>query len=134
MAENTVVKDQLTDSMVEAGAELTKALDQTGVAVTTALWLFNPEVNEWRLLFGSPDTAVTGPRRVYDHIRTAIQSLGERAQPVPLSSIGLLDPSSELVRLLRIAIQTGPSVAKIRFSKNSINGHFIDDALIYRVS
>ena len=31
MAENAVVKDQLTDAMVEAGAELTRKLDESGM-------------------------------------------------------------------------------------------------------
>ena len=76
MAENAVVKDRLTDAMVEAGADLTRKLDE----------------------------------------------------------IGLLDQNAELVKLLRIAIHTGPGIGRIRFSKNVINGHFIEDALIYRVA
>jgi hypothetical protein len=39
VAENTVVKDQLTDAMVEVGAELTRKLDEAGVLTEAALWL-----------------------------------------------------------------------------------------------
>lgn len=134
MAESAMVKEQLTGSMIDAGAELTKKLDESGLAVTTALWLFVPEVNEWRLLFASPDVGEKGPRDVYERIQHAINELGEKASAVPLSVVGLLDANDDLVRLLRVSIRTGPGVNRIRFSKNVINGHFIDDALIYRAA
>lgn len=120
--------------MIEAGAELTRKLDTSGLRVTTALWLFEPELNEWRLLFASPEVATKGPRDVYEKIRQAINQLAEKASAVPLSVVGLLDTNAELARLLKGALRTGsgPNVSQIRFSKNVINGHFIEDALIYR--
>ena len=134
MAENTVVKDQLTDSMIQAGTELTRKLDEIGLPTSAALWLFDPEVNEWRLLFASSEVSTQGPRQVYERIRLALQQLGEKAAAAPLSVIGLLDEHAELVKLLRSARATGPGIGRIRFSKNVINGHFIEDALIYRVT
>jgi hypothetical protein len=129
-----VVKEQLTGSMIEAGAELTKKLDESGLPVTTALWLFVPEMNEWRLIFASPEVGTKGPREVYEKVQAAINQLGEKAATVPLPVIGLLDTNADLVRLLRAGIHTGPGVSRIRFSKNVINGHFIEDALIYRAA
>jgi len=134
MAENTMVKEQLTDAMVEAGAELTRKLDESGMHTTTALWLFDPEINEWRLLFASPEVSAEGPRKVYERIDSALEELGDKASAAPFSVIRLLDPSAELVKLLKIGVATGPGVRRIRFSKNVINGHFIDDALIYRAT
>jgi hypothetical protein len=29
---------------------------------------------------------------------------------------------------------TGPAISRIRFSKNAVNGRFIEDTLIYRVT
>ena len=45
MAEITVVKDQLTDAMEQAGAQLTRKLDEVGLLTTAASWLFVPEIN-----------------------------------------------------------------------------------------
>lgn len=132
MAEDAMVKEQLTPSMIDAGAELTKKLDEAGLPVTTALWLFEPELNEWRLMFGSPEVGTKGPRAVYEKIQHAVDELGDQASVVPLSMIGLLDANADLVQHLRLAIGTGPGLGRIRFSRNVINGHFIDDALIYR--
>jgi hypothetical protein len=134
VAEGAVVKEQLTGLMIDAGAELTKKLNESGVPVTTALWLFEPELNEWRLLFASPEVDTKGPRDVYERIRQAIDQLGDKASLVPLSVIGLLDANADLVRLLKVGAPTGPGVKRIRFSKNVINGRCIDDALIYRIA
>ena len=134
MAENAVVKEQLTDAMIEAGAELTSKLDEIGLSVTAAFWLLIPDLNEWRLLFASEEVNIEGPRAVYEKIRQAVDQLGTKAAAVPLSMIGVLDTNADLVRLLKVAIRTGPGVSRIRFSKNVINGHFIDDALIYRAA
>jgi len=90
-----MVKEQLTGSMIDAGAELTKKLDESGLPVTTALWLFVSEVNEWRLLFASPDVGAKGPRDVYEKIQQAINQLGEKASAVPLSVVGLLDANDD---------------------------------------
>lgn len=120
--------------MIDAGAELTAKLDESGLPITTALWFFEPDLNEWRLLFASPEVATKGPRDVYEKIQRVVGHLGEKASAVPLSIIGLMDTDADLVRLLKVAIRTGPGVNRIRFSKNVINGHFIDDALIYRAA
>ena len=133
MVENTLVKEQLNSDMAEAGAVLTQKLDELGLPITAALWFFMPDINEWRLLFASPDVSARGPRDVYERIRLAIEQLGKEAAAVPLSVVGLLDDKAELVELLRLAVRTGPGIGQTRFSRNVINGHFIDDALIYRI-
>jgi hypothetical protein len=134
MAENTVVKEQLTEEMIEAGAQLTARLDEMGVQVAAALWFFEPEVNEWRLLFASPEVSTAGPRTVYEKIEAARRALGEQVAAAPLSAIGLLDAEHPLVQVLSTAIRSGGGVSRIRFSRNVINGFFIDDALIYRIA
>ena len=134
MAENTVVKDQLTSAMVEAGAALARKLDEMGVATTAALWFFEPELNEWRLIFASSEVASRGPREIYEKIQLAIGQLKDKAAAVPLSAVVLMDSNADLIRLLRVALKTGSEMSEIRFSKNVINGHFIDDALIYRIT
>lgn len=134
MAENTVVKEQLTDAMVDAGAELTRKLDELGLQVNAALWYFMPDVNEWRLLFASPEVSAKGPRSVYAKIGAAIQQLGAKAAATPLSAIGVLDDEDEIVKVLRALVRTGPALNRMRVTKNAVNGHFIDDALIYRIA
>lgn len=134
MAENTLVKEQLTDAMIEAGEMITRKLDESGLPISLALWLFQPDNNQWRLLFASPLLATAGPRAIYQKIDEARATLGSEAEHLPLSAIGLLDTRHQLAQLLPLAVRTGPGVSRIRFSRNAINGHFIEDALIYRAA
>ncbi len=135
MAENALVKEQLTQAMIDAGAELTAKLDESGVPVTAAFWFFVPELSEWRLMFASPEVSTKGPRNVYGQILRAIGELGPKGADVPLSITAVLDADADLVRLLKTAIRTvGPALGRVRFSKNVIKGHFIEDALIYRAA
>jgi hypothetical protein len=96
------------------------------------MWFFLADINEWRLMFASPQLSAEGPRAVYEKIEEARKAIGAQADSLPLSAIGLMDTNHQLVQLLRFAVRTGPGVSRVRFSKNVINGHFIDDALIYR--
>ncbi len=132
MAENTVVKEQLTDEMIDVGAKLTQKLDELGLEIPVAMWFFLSDINEWRLYFASPKVATEGPQGIYRKIEDARATLGPEADRLPLSAIGLMDTNHQLVQLLRQALRTGPGVSRVRFSKNVINGQFIDDALIYR--
>ncbi len=119
--------------MIRSGEDLTAKLDSLGLPVVAAMWSFEPEINEWRLFFASPEVSAKGPRAVYKKIQEAVEALGGDAA-IPLSMIGVLDPEADLVQLLKAAVHTGPGISRIRFSKNVINGHFIDDALIYRAA
>ena len=67
-------------------------------------------------------------------IAEARNSIGLSSDEFPLDTVGLLDSSDQIVGLLQQEVKTGPGISRIRFSRNAINGHFIDDALIYRIN
>ncbi len=130
MSESIVLKEQLTSEMVEAGALLTQKLDDIGVSPVAAFWHFYPEVNEWRLVFASPDVATKGARVMYGKILHAIDDLGEKAAATPLTTVVAMDDRVELIRLLREAVPTGAGLHRVRFSGSSIKGRFVEDALM----
>ena len=134
MVENTLVKELLTPEMIASGEKLTRKLDESGVPIPVAMWFFLPEINEWRLIFASPHVFQYGRRETYLKIEEARRALGAELGDLPLSAIGVWDTNDELVQRLRMAVHTGPGLTRVRFSKNTINGHFIDDALIYRIA
>ncbi len=135
MAEDTVVKDSLTDAMIKAGEDLTRKLDEHEWPVVAAFWLYAPEQNTWKLLLASPVVALQGPRRAYQDIQAALAALPNRqVVPLTLREIEVIEPRHHLVSLLRTAINTGPTINGIRFTGNVVNGQFINDAYIYRMS
>jgi len=134
MAEEVVVKEVLTKEMIEAGAELTRLLDQTPLVVSASLWLYIPESNIWRLIIVSPEVETSGPRKVYQKIQPVLSQILEEKPSIGLKDISVVENGNPLIALLRMAIRTGDDISGIRFSKNTISGHFIEDAYIYRMT
>jgi len=127
-------KTLLVDKNIEDGKILLEALERTLAPLTGALWFYITDSDEWRLFLVSPLVDDKGPKRTY----ALIQSVMARFEPplgIPLKHISVLSPHNKLIQLLRTAIRTGPTdISEIRFTHNTINNVFIDDALIYRLS
>jgi hypothetical protein len=134
MAEEVVVKEILTQGMIETGAELTRLLDQAPLVVSASLWLYIPESNIWRLIIASPEVRTYGPKKVYQKIQPILSQILEEKLSIGLKDISVVENNNPLIALLRMAIRTGDGISGIRFSRNTINGHFIEDAYIYRMT
>lgn len=132
MVEEVVVTESLSSKMIEAGAELVRRLDQMHFDVRSALWLYVSEVGTWRLIIASPEVKRGGPRNAYKKVQSALGEI-QNEPKVGLEHISVVDSHDPLVSLLRTALTTGPRISGVRFSRNTINGHFIEDAYIYRV-
>lgn len=134
MAEEVVVTGTLTQEMIVAGANLLRALDQARYVVRGAFWLFLPEENGWRLFLALPEVRVQGPRAIYKKLRSLINRLPEPEPRIETKDITVLEDNAPLILLLKVAISTGPGISGIRFSRNTINGQYIEDAYIYRIT
>jgi hypothetical protein len=128
-----VVKETLSESMIKAGAVLTRTLDSLDLPVTASMWFFFPEENQWRLLLSSPYVVKEGPKRTYRLVQEALSKLPVDAPKIILQDIVVTDESHPIISLMRIAVKTGDGIGGVRFSKNVINGQIIEDAYIYRL-
>jgi hypothetical protein len=134
MDKELVVREVLSEQMISVGAKLIERLDQAESKVQAALWLFLPEEKIWKLMIISPLVKTDGPRIFYKRILDANKKADESESIIALNDVGVADTSIPLFSLLRIAISTGSGIGGIRFSKNTINGVFIEDAYIYRIN
>ena len=124
----------LTDTMISAGKELTRRLDAAGFRVDASLWSYSPESNSWHLIIASPEIKLRGPRRTYSKIQSILSKAPKAREEISLSDISVVESNAPLIKLLRVAIKTGRTISDIRFSRNTINGVFIEDAYIYRIT
>jgi len=126
-------KATLVEKEIADGKLLIEALDRANFTLSGALWFYFPKAEEWRLLLISPLVDSIGPRESYNRIQSVIEDL---PQPFGISVIRIsaISPKDRLVQLLKVAIRTGPGISEIRFSQNTINNVFIEDALIYRLT
>ena len=134
MAEETVVKEILTQEMIQAGAELTRRLDEAHLEVRAALWLYMPDKNLWRFVVASPAVRQDGPKKVYQQIQTILSKMSDKTWKIPLHDISVVEDSDPLIALLRTSMSTEDGISGIRFSRDTISGHFIEDAYIYRMT
>lgn len=132
MAEETLVKEALTEEMIEAGKSVVQDLDRRQFLIDAALWFYLTEQNQWRLLLATPEVHVEGPRKTYRRLLQALRNA--TVHGLSLDDVAVLDTRDPLIQLLRIALRTDRSIGGWRFSKNTVNGQFIEDAYIYRMA
>lgn len=134
MAKELLVTELLSEQMISAGVDLIKKLDDSSCRVKAAFWMFLPEEKTWKLIIASPLVKEEGPRKYYKRIIDANKEAGTEEDIISLNDISVSDIDNQFIQLLKTTISTGDSISDIRFSKNTINGVFIDDAYIYRMN
>jgi hypothetical protein len=125
-------KTALVEKDIKDGETLIKALDKTDFQVHSALWFYLPESDEWRFIIASPLIDKEGPIKAYTYVR---KELAKLSPPVGISlkNISIFSPNNDLIKLLKVAITTGPGISGVRFTRNVINNVFIEDVYIYRI-
>jgi hypothetical protein len=125
-------KTVLVDKEIEDGKLLIQALDKTSLPVEGAIWYYYVDSDEWRLLIVSTFVDKEGPEKAYTLIQSTLKQF-ESSFSLSLSKISILSPTNRLIKLIRMAIRTGHGISGIRFSRNTINNIYIEDAYIYRI-
>ena len=146
MAEEVVVKEQLTSDMILAGGELTRRLRQDkDFGLVCSLWLYTSESNRWRLVMATPIVESSGPIHAYQLIQGIIGQDWPGELEMHLYTISVLRSNHSLVRALRslghFEIQDlphgprpTPTVrAGKRITLSRVQDVFIEDALIYYI-
>lgn len=126
-------KKILVERDINEGKMLIQTLDVSKFQLSGALWFYLTESENWRLLLVSPLVDTAGLRSCYKVIQSVIGDM-PKDFGISLENISVLSPRDRLIQLLKIAIRTGAGISTIRFTGNSINGVFIEDALIYRLT
>jgi hypothetical protein len=125
-------KPTLVDADMKAGEALLSRLDDIKFNVKAALWFYVQESEEWRLIIASPIVDKDGPKKAYEKVQSQLQEL-DGGYKLSLRNISLVSPGDKLIKALESVIKTGKSISHIRFTRNVVNGLFIEDAYIYRL-
>lgn len=125
-------KPMLVDADLEAGKALLSNLDKSRFSVEAAFWFYLSDSNEWRLIFALPSVDRIGPQAAYEKMQSQLQKLDPKYN-LALQNITIVSPKENLIMLLKKVIHTGPKLSGIRFTRNTINNVFIEDAYIYRM-
>lgn len=117
---------------IQAGEELIKALDTLNFKVVAAFWMFAEDSGSWRLWIASPEVG-KGLHGAYVKVAKLMKETGGRLAQFELSRIKLVRPKEPMIKALGKIFHV-EDMSNVRFSRSSINGVFVEDALIYRMA
>jgi hypothetical protein len=132
MAEETVVKEALTEEMKVAGAALTRALDEANWPVVASFWYYESDDNRWKLMLASPRVSTDGPKEAYGAVIDALDALHQPRSNI--NHITVITPDHPIVRALASEVQTGWTIAGKLHTARAMDGRYIDDAFLYRIT
>lgn len=123
-----MVIPQLPPEWVDEGEQLIRALDNAGIPIAAAFWLFEEDVG-WRLVLASSEVDQFGKRHFYSRVIPPLHSLpGPRVSSSYVTAMRTDDP---IVAAVHRMVST-PGLTRVRLTGNVSNGVLIPDALVYR--
>ncbi len=119
-----------SDVDLVAGKLLLQRLEESNFPIVAALWDYDPDAAEWRLLIATPTVDQAGRRQAYVAVQDALRQLG--LSRLTLGNVVVLSPREPLMQALRAAYGDGSS-APGWLKGTRINGSYIDQAYLYFV-
>jgi len=123
---------ELTTELISEGRTLLEGLDKEGAPPDAALWFYFPAPREWKLLL-EVRLGPEGQRGLNRKIQKTLSGSGQRIATLKLEDIMLASPDAPMIRVLRGVVSTESEIVGLRFTRNVINGIFVEDAYIYRL-
>ena len=117
---------------LEGGRKLVAALDDAGLDIRAAFWLYREESESWRLYLATPLVKTQGLKVAYTKVLEEFDSL--EIPNLKFWNISVIDPELPLVVRLKTAVHTEPKIDLITFIGNTIDGVHIPPAYIYRIN
>jgi hypothetical protein len=134
MAEEVLVRENLTELAIDSGRELLRRLENHGFRLDTAQWVLSGDLRHWRLLISSLDVTKHGPKKIYSEIDSLLL-VEPRIPELSLHDITVVRPDDELVQALRFVM---PATNKekfevTRFREIRIGNQLIDEVYVYNL-
>jgi len=126
-------KTALVETYIEDGRRLLDSLDKIEFPVAAALWLYSPDSDDWRLTIASDLVDRLGPLQTYRQVQTVLTTLPPESR-LALKDISVVSPKSPLIQAIRSVARAAPDGHEFRLRQNTINGMFVENAYVYRVS
>lgn len=126
-----MVKAPLVVPDLEFGKSVLRQLDAASFPISVAIWIFNREDDEWRLVIGSPLYEKLGAQKAYQALIDALSA----DEPIMLMDlpIHLMGNRKPLIRELRQRYGKSTVTEGMRIGLQSIGDRWIDDAYVYRI-
>ena len=117
---------------IERGREVLDALERANLKVSTALWVYSPEYEDWRLVVSARQFGSLGPKDAYRRLNDSLASAGLTPEKTP--PVLILPTTDSFIRELRQRFGKAKGVEGMRLGGQMIGDRFVQDAYIYRIS
>ncbi len=129
-----MVKADLNEKMISAGAQLLKQLGRVGFPVGAAVWLYDGDADRWRLVVVPVHARTQGSATAGARLEEAIRSTPGGPRIFTVGNVRALQDRSTLARLLRRVVRTEGGDGEVRRApEGAIDGRYLEDAFIYRL-
>ena len=124
MDQATLVSPDIT-----AGSEALAALDAAGIKRLTALFILQPEYEDWRLVLSSPSLDMEHQLKAYEKVARILGGRFVYTLP-PMLVLRTKDP---FIRDLRRTFASTSDTYGMRLGGQMFGGKYLEDAFVYRI-
>jgi hypothetical protein len=114
--------------LVDAGHQLMTLLEQDGIPVRAAVWMYSADTNTWKLWI-VPHTSITEKRDFYRRVATIISKNRTVLQGLDASDVEMIESNHPAMRALRSLFHVTKK-SSVHLSNNLIGGVYLQDAII----
>ncbi len=119
---------------VAAGIKLIRVLHERGFAVAAAAWIYYTESEDWRLVLGTPRAELDLTAAYLDLINW-LKSMPDLERRIGSERVKLVSPDDPTLGALAKNIRINRNGRDtVRLSHDTVNGIYIDDAVVYRLA
>jgi hypothetical protein len=123
----------LVSQEIEEGQRLIDALNAADLSVDSALWIYAPEPETWRLMLTSPLHDRQGSLKTYYEILLVFRQVQPDLK-IDWTAIVAVSPKHELIKGLRqLQKDWNLNLSGTRMTNKLIDRTWIEDAYIYQI-
>jgi hypothetical protein len=123
-------KKILVSDLIIDGQRLVTALARNRFPIVSALWSYNDESLEWRLVIVSPTVDHAGPMAAYGRVQRVLAA--SNPSRLTLTDVALVSPQSSDYENLRMLVSS-PGRFGTGLPTGSANGAVFEDAYVYQL-
>jgi len=125
MDQATLVSPDIT-----AGSEALAALEDAGIKRLTALFILQPEYEDWRLVLSSPSLDMEHQLKAYEKVARILRGRFVYTLP-PMLVLPTKDP---FIRELKRIFGKAKDVTGMRLGGQTIGNRFVSNAYVYQIA
>ena len=118
--------------LVKSGQALVKAMDAAGFAPRAALWIFNPEAEDWKLWLVPPKGTVD-KRDFYRRVAEIITANREDLPGIEVSDTEMIPDNHPAMVRFKVLVRA-EGLTSAFFERVVMNGYLLPKCIVLRVA